>query len=376
MLKNRLDRVHKFVRDKNLDGLIVISPVDVFYLSGVRQEGGVMFFGRECSVSLLVVDGRYFLSAQNIISSATEKLKSQIKLVPLNEKLNDKFLAKKNLLDLSITKIKTRKLRIGIDDNLSLREFYKLQKSFPDWEFKVQKNLFLQWRKIKDLSEIKLLKKSAKKMDVLIPCVQKYAREGISERELKWKIIEAITERGKYKLSFSPIVAFGPSSAQPHCTQTEAKLQKNSNILVDAGIKVGGYCSDITRNFFFGTPTREYLDAFDLLLTVQKLCIKQSKAGESISATERFARKKLGKFAKSFTHSLGHGVGLQIHEFPIVSQKTNEVFKKNQVVTSEPGIYFPGKFGIRIEDTILITKKSPQILTLSAKNLNFIPTKT
>ena len=180
----------------------------------------------------------------------------------------------------------------------------------------------------------------------------------------------ALRARGKFELAFDPIVAFGANSAVPHHQPSKKNLQKNENILVDCGAKFSGFCSDLTRNFFFGSPSREFLHKFENLKNAQNLTIKKFVAGAKISAIEKFCREKIGPDKKFFSHSLGHGVGLEIHERPVISQKSREKLRKNQIVTCEPGVYFPEKFGIRIEDLLQIREnRPPKILSKSEKNL-------
>ena len=171
-----------------------------------------------------------------------------------------------------------------------------------------------------------------------------------TEQDLARFIQKKIEEQGA-ELAFPTIVASGKNSAVPHHI-TSDQMIKSGFLLLDFGAKHKGYCSDMTRMLYLGKPTKLELQTYNLLLTVQQKIISQIKLNKSLAELNRLARKKLGKYSSYFIHSLGHGVGLEIHEAPKISADSKEKMLKNMVFTIEPGLYFPGQFGIRIEDTV------------------------
>lgn len=179
---------------------------------------------------------------------------------------------------------------------------------------------------------------------------------------------QIVSQSGEW--AFPPIVAMGKNAAVPHHLTSTQPL-KRGFLLLDFGAKYHNYCADMTRVVFLGTPTGEEKKYYTLLLDAQQAAIDAVRDGVSFSQLEKIARKKLGKHSSAFTHSLGHGIGIEVHEAPVFSDKKQKV-KKNMVFTIEPGLYFPERFGLRIEDTILFDGKT-RILTKATKELVVVP---
>src|SRR3989338_4669412 len=165
-----------------------------------------------------------------------------------------------------------------------------------------------------------------------------------------------------FSLSFPTIVASGKHASLPHYEPSQERLQRGFCV-IDCGIRYQGYCTDMTRTLFIGNPTQKEKQLYEFILSIQEEVMEHYKAGAKVSDLDFFVRKKLGKYEKLFIHSLGHGVGLDVHEAPPISARSKEILQEHEYVTNEPGIYLPRKYGIRIEDDLLITKKSPIVLT-------------
>lgn len=182
-------------------------------------------------------------------------------------------------------------------------------------------------------------------------------KEGISERELAAEIEYNMKKRGASKVSFDLIVAFGENAAVPHHETSDRKLKKNECVLTDIGCVYRGYCSDMTRTVFYGDPTEEFTRAYNAVLASAKRAEDGITDGMTGIRADAFARDYLREqgIADYFTHSLGHGVGVNIHEFPYLAPKRDNVLENNMVFSIEPGVYFDGKFGIRIEDTVCLS---------------------
>lgn len=231
-------------------------------------------------------------------------------------------------------------------------------------------NEYLKWAdEIKDcsalLSGMREIKTEKEREDIAAACkiaeiaVNKtfgFIKRGVTEREVKDFLEREMLNSGAEDVAFDTIVAFGENSAVPHHETGERKLKLNDAVLIDTGCKVNGYCSDITRTAFFGEPNAEFLNAYDAVLQANLLAEAEIFAGISGAQADAIARNALDKrgYGENFTHSLGHGVGLEIHETPYLSPKKDGVLKENSVFTVEPGVYFSGKFGIRIEDTCVM----------------------
>lgn len=222
---------------------------------------------------------------------------------------------------------------------------------------------------VKTKGEINNIKKACKYTDAIFSKIcARLDLAQMTEIELKDFILSEIKKK-KLKPSFSPIVISGIRAGNEiHPKPTSNKLV--GFVIVDFGVRYNRYCSDMTRMLFIGKPKKTDLDIYKKLLNAQILGIENSKINTKCFEIDHVVRESLGKYKSYFIHTLGHGVGMKIHEKPILYYKaTKPVLKENMVITIEPGIYIKDNLGMRIEDTILITKKGPQILTKSTKEL-------
>ncbi len=194
-------------------------------------------------------------------------------------------------------------------------------------------------------------------------------RSNLTELSLARQIAKLAKLKGAEGLAFKPIVAFGSSAAEMHHWASKRKIGKNNFLLLDYGVKVSGYCSDFTRTLFLGKPTKFQEKIYNIVLQAQTAALKKVKPGAITRVVDKAARQTISKagYGKYFIHSTGHGLGLKIHEWPNLSPKTADKLLKNYVVTVEPGIYLPKKFGIRIEDMVLVSNK-PKIFSSVPKD--------
>ena len=189
----------------------------------------------------------------------------------------------------------------------------------------------------------------------------------MTEKQIAKEIDDYYNERTD-GISFETIVASGENSSKPHAVPTNRKIQNQDIITIDMGCKVNGYCSDMTRTIFVGKPTEEMKKVYDLVLNNQKFALTQYKEGCSTRQVTKMIENNFKLYGYDLVHALGHGVGLEVHEPPIISERNDAMLRENMVVTDEPGIYIPGKFGVRIEDTVQIGKFGSTVLTNSDKN--------
>ena len=241
-------------------------------------------------------------------------------------------------------------------------------------ELKDAEEILSSFRAIKTKEEKKNLKKACEIAQNALYKAMEIVRVGISELELKADIEKRILEFGGSAPSFETIVAFGKNSAVPHHKSGTTILQKDMPILIDMGAKYKGYCSDITRTFFFGEPTERFVECYNVVLKANEVAITNIKCKTLTCDADGFARKVLSEngLGEYFTHSLGHGVGREVHEFPYLSPKKKAELKKDMVFTIEPGVYFENEFGVRIEDTVLLTNKGVKRLFTDGKELKII----
>ena len=216
--------------------------------------------------------------------------------------------------------------------------------------------------------EISNLEKACEITDNCFKYLLMYIKPGMTEKQIADEIEEYYKQRTE-GLAFDTIVASGENSSKPHAVPTERKINENDIITIDMGCKVNGYCSDMTRTIFIGEPTEEQKRVYNIVLENQEKSLNEMKDGASIKDVAKIVKSNFELQGYDLVHALGHGVGLEIHEHPFIRLSSDNTLKERMVVTNEPGIYIPGNFGVRIEDTVLITKDGPEVLTKSKKSL-------
>lgn len=254
----------------------------------------------------------------------------------------------------------------------TLSEYEEYKKRFGDVEIADCSEEITALRRVKDESETESIKKACAIAERAVNEAFSRLYEGMTERELKKIVEERMSVLGGEGAAFDTIVAFGKNAAVPHHETGDAKLVRNQAVLIDTGAKVNGYCSDVTRTAFFGEPDDEFLVAYDAVLNANLKAESEIYAGISGKDADKIARDLLNArgYCEYFTHSLGHGVGLEIHEKPYLSPKSSDVLTDGTVFTVEPGVYIDGRFGIRIEDTCIMENgKAKRLFTDDKKPL-------
>jgi Xaa-Pro aminopeptidase len=270
----------------------------------------------------------------------------------------------------AIKKKRIRPKNIGIDkNNFTLNSFKALKKSFGKFRASDVSLKCLKLREIKTKNEISLLRKSCGYADKILQKSINNFKEFKAESEVA-AFLEYETKKMGLDLAFDPIVASGSNGSMPHYKPLNIKI-KNGFCVVDFGVKFHGYCSDITRTVYVGNPSSNEKKIYFFLLKIQNDAIDHIECNKKCSEVYDFVCKNLGKYKAKFTHGLGHGVGVEIHELPNLTLSSKDSIRDNMVFTIEPGIYFPKKFGIRIEDTLLF-KGNPTLLTKTDKDLLII----
>ena len=196
-----------------------------------------------------------------------------------------------------------------------------------------------------------------------------YVKPGMTEIDIANEIQSYFKKHGVNELAFETIVASGENTSKPHAIPSDRKIQDKDIVLVDFGCKFEGYCSDMTRTFFVGGITEEQRNVYNLVLKNQVQTERGLRDGVNAKILAKSVENDFGLNNHMLIHSLGHGVGLDIHEAPNMSFKTDFILKENMVVTNEPGIYIPGKFGIRIEDTVWVNRAMCTRLTKSNREI-------
>jgi Xaa-Pro aminopeptidase len=225
-------------------------------------------------------------------------------------------------------------------------------------------------RACKDKTEIELMKKAAEISSSAIRSLIRQIKPGFTERDLALLLELNARKSGADQIAFEAIVASGANSALPHARPTDKRIKKGDLVVIDFGVKYKGYCSDETCTIAFGELTDKQKNAYQLVKTAHDRAISIIKANMSASDVDICARDAFGKkYRRYFSHGTGHGIGLEVHEAPRLALNSKDILETDMVVTVEPGLYFPGFWGIRIEDTVLVKKNGCEKITKMDKEL-------
>ncbi|MCR4338221.1 MAG: Xaa-Pro peptidase family protein [Candidatus Omnitrophica bacterium] len=343
-------RIKKFLaslKKHHLDAYLVTNDTNIRYLTG---------FPASESWLLVTPRGSYYITDARYTLEAKKGLKG-VKVQQYTQSIA------KTIFELAeSSKVKT----LGFDArHLSLWQFQQLKKTCPRAiKLVIQNGLIEELREIKEPSEVQQIRECLKIHFKAYSYLKGIVRPGISEKAILTKL-EGHVKSQNVGFSFPSIIASGPHSCFPHAKVTSRKLQKNEPVLIDMGIDIHGYKSDLTRMFFLGRIPPRIREVEQFVKDAQEEAIKKIKPGVIAADVDRAARQYLEKHgvAQYFSHSLGHGVGLDIHEAPRLSQYNTSPLKEGMVITVEPAVYIPNQFGIRIEDMVLVTAKGCEVLS-------------
>ena len=333
----------------DLQGIIISNPTNIKYLTNIDAEGTLLLTRKE---NIYITDGRYIEHVHSTLTLFDEIIVYDIHDVS-KEDYENFFMYCEN---------------VGFEENYVTYANYKEYiRKYKINHLVETENIIEKQRMIKDEEEISNIEKACEITDNCFSYILTYIKPGMTEKEIAKEIEEYYSQRTD-GLSFDTIVASGENSSMPHAVPTDRKIQEQDIITIDMGCKVNGYCSDMTRTFFVGSIPEEMKHVYDLVLKNQVQTLEQMKDGISTRLLTKMVENDFKLNGHDLIHALGHGVGMEIHEQPYVSSRSDTLLKENMIVTDEPGIYIPGKFGVRIEDTAQITKFGCISLTKSEKN--------
>ena len=341
LFKTRLQKLQSLMKQNQLDCCLIENPLDLYYFTGIRLSAGRLIATRK--MMRLYVDGRYLQVAQET--------------APLSVALE----SKNSLLEFfKEHPIKT----VAFDGGHTSYDRFKQLKSLCQKKSQLipSSPFFKQLRVVKDKTEIAKMKKSAALLWKGFQWIISSLKKGIKEKEVAKGFEIFCLEKGADSLSFDPIIAFGSNSAMPHYRSQNVALREGDIVLVDIGVVVDQYHSDMTRVLFYKKEDPVLSQLYQIVQRAQKqalaLCRPGMKLGQlDVAAREVFRQEKVEDL---FVHSLGHGIGLETHEFPRLKHDGEDkdlLLEQGMVFTVEPGLYLPGKGGVRYEDTIVITSK-------------------
>ena len=348
---SRLLTIRKRLLSENLDAIIVTNLKNIYYLSGFWGTAATLLLTQK--TQYLLTDARYSSEARDLATDF-----EIIETTDTSEQLNQ--LLKKEVIR-----------QVGFEDTLSFAAVKRLQTILTVAELKPLTDFVELQRQVKSESEIATIKKACQISDQAFQDLLKFVEPGKTEIEVANFLDFKMREFGASGTSFDTIVASGIRSALPHGRATHKPIDFGDVVTVDFGCYYNHYASDMTRTFFVGDANPKLKEMYRVVQSAQEAVIEKSIAGLTYGEYDRAARQVIDKagYAEAFTHGIGHGIGLDVHELPYFSKTSSSPLLENMVITDEPGLYLTGVGGIRIEDDLLITKEGVEVLTLAPKEL-------
>jgi Xaa-Pro aminopeptidase len=338
------------MRREKLDGFVVVHLPNVRYLCGYTGSNGMMLITRrDC---WFYTDFRY-----------KEQIRTEVRGCRKRVLVRD-------LVSHPPPEWGRTFRRLGVEeDHVTLSRYKQSRKRFPKARLAKTRDLVLELRRTKEPAEVEAIARAQRVTDRVFGKVLKLVKPGVRERDLALEIEFQFRRHGE--LAFDSIVASGPNAAKPHAGFSDRKLRTGDSLTFDIGCRVDGYCSDMTRTVFVGRAPAELRKVYEIVHEAQRRALDAIKPGTTTKTADAAARDYITEkgYGKRFGHSLGHGVGIEVHEMPMLAATSKETLAPGDVVTVEPGIYLPGVGGVRIEDMVHVTRTGHANLTRSAKRL-------
>ena len=336
--EKRVKKLQKELVKKKVDALVIQDTTDLFYLTGLELSAGFLLISPK--EILLLVDGRY------IEAAAKGPLPSKL----VSDEAVEEFFAKEKV-----------SLAAFDGQKLSYSKAEELKTKHPVTWISLE-GVTKRFRMVKSSKELELLANSAALLWEGFLYIESILKEGIEEKDVIRLFTIFCLEKGAEGLSFDPIIAFGEGSAMPHYKSGSRKLKKGDVVLIDIGVYLQGYASDMTRVLFFGEKNPQLAKFLELTKAAQKAALDLIRPGVKIGALDEAARKvyKAAGVEEYFVHTLGHGIGLEVHEYPRIRFQgvdSDLELEEGMVFTVEPGLYLPGVGGVRYEDTVAVQKE-------------------
>lgn len=360
---SRLGRLEQVLESERLDGVLITHLPNIRYLCGFTGSSGVLAFGR--GEWAFFTDGRYTEQAKAEVTGARVMVDGRAPLIHAAEWLARALKRARHVA------------RIGVEaEHVTVAMLSRIKSEFASAKAKsahrpvLTTNLVEQFRIRKDPDEIRHIRTAVQLASSIFPDAVQAVRADVSENEVAAELEHYARRAGAEKMSFETIVAAGRRSALPHARPTREPIGRGF-VILDYGVILAGYCSDMTRTVRVGRTDMASQRLYDSVLEAQLAGIAAVRAGTETQQVDEAARSVLRKHKldKYFTHSLGHGVGIEIHEAPRLARGQTQKLEAGMVVTIEPGVYIPGDGGVRIEDMVLVTDTGCEVLTPTPKEL-------
>ena len=350
---NHIEKIAAQLPEYGLDAMLITSESGERYALGFHGEG----------LLLVAKDGAQYSTDGRYIEAAREQVEGAEVLLTTPEK-GHIALAKEYIQGKGLHNIGFESGAMTVDGHK------KYAQELPCILTPAQK-LLDGLRASKDEGELALMRRAQAITDEAFKAILNFIRPGMTEREIAARLVYELMSRGGDKVSFDPIVAAGTNGSRPHAVPGDQIVDTGMFITMDFGCKVEGYCSDMTRTVALGQPSEEMEQVYAAVLAAQKAGINAARAGVAGREIDEAARRVLREagYGEYFSHSFGHSLGVDIHESPNASSKETRPMPVGAVISAEPGVYIPGKFGVRIEDVLILHENGCEDITRSPKDL-------
>ncbi len=353
-MKGAVERLIELLPEAEIDALLVTNLVNIRYLTGYDGTNGLALIGPQTRA--FATDFRYVEQAAEQVDPSFARARASLDLLEAVRDL-----------------IPGGEVMLGFDDvHMPVRQHAQLRELLPDRVVLVPSGgLVERIRAVKDAEEVRRIRIAAQLADASFERIIRDGLVGRTEREVAIALEYDMRERGARRPSFDSIVATGAHGALPHAQPRDVPIRAGELVVVDWGAELDGYCSDCTRTVAAGEPGEDARTVYELVLSAQLAGLEDIRAGRGGREVDAVARTVIeaGGHGEHFGHGLGHGVGLAVHEAPRLSQRSEDTLVPGNVVTVEPGVYVPGRFGVRIEDLVLVTEDGSEVVNGLSKRL-------
>ena len=347
------EKIAEELKDRGLDAMLITSEPGEFYAMGFHGEGVALITPGK---TWYYTDSRYIEAAQALITGA------EVALPPKGVGYHKLVagLVKENGV-----------AKLGFEEEYMSVAAHTAWTKEVEAEFVPASQLLTELRMVKDAGELAAMKEAQRITDEALLEILNFLKPGLTEQEVAARLTYIMARKGAERNSFDPIVACGANGSKPHAVPGPDVIQKGQFVTMDFGCKVGGYCSDMTRTVALGQPAREMEEVYAAVLAAQKAGINAARAGvagREIDAAARNVLREAG-YGEYFSHGFGHSLGVDIHESPSANSRETRPMPVGAVISAEPGVYIPGKFGVRIEDVLILNETGCEDITRSPKDL-------
>ncbi|MGQ7408149.1 M24 family metallopeptidase [Streptococcus suis] len=350
-MQKRLEKLRGKMAEQSIEALYVTNLKNVYYLTGFWGSAGVVFITP--SRQVLITDDRYITYAQSVVTDF-EVISNRDDLGTVAGLVRD--------MDIK---------EVAFEDEVSVAYFKSMEAVFAGTNLRPTTNLIADLRMIKDAAEIATIQRACQISDQAFIDALDFIKPGKTEIEIANFLDFRMREMGAEGVSFDTIAASGYRSAMPHGRASNKVIEAGEALTLDFGCLYDHYVSDMTRTVYVGSVSDEEREIYETVLTANKTLIATAKAGMEYKEFDGVPRRVIEQagYGPYFTHGIGHGMGLDVHEYPYFSRTATDTIQAGMILTDEPGIYLEGKYGVRIEDDLLITETGCKVLTLAPKEL-------